>query len=123
MTKIGRSGARPLATTNRSSVATGVGAVSFELCPSLHNSLPVRGSYPRMKFDALVTSSGPADVIATVGVPQDGSSWRSVFHTVSPVSAFSASRNESACVSHWRMTRPFQMIGELAGPHSYVGMS
>ena len=76
-----------------------------------------------MKFDALVTSSGPADVVATVGVPHDGSSSRSVFHTVSPVSAFSASRNESACVSHWRMTRPFQMIGELAGPHSNVGMS
>src|SRR4249920_3594901 len=82
MTKIGRSGARPLATTNRSSIATGVGAVSFELCPSLHNSLPVRGSYPRMKFEALVTNSGPADVIAAVGVPQDGSSWRAVFHTV-----------------------------------------
>src|SRR5258706_10323947 len=88
MTKIGRSGARPLATTNRSSVATGVGAVIFELCPTFHNSLPVRGSYPRMKFDAFVTSSGPAEVIATVGVPQDGSSLRSVFQTVSPVSAF-----------------------------------
>ena len=76
-----------------------------------------------MKFDAFVTSSGPADVIATVGVPQDGSSLRSVFHTVAPVSALSASMNESVCVSHWRMTRPFQMIGELAGPHSNVGMS
>ena len=71
-----------------------------------------------MKFDALVTSSGPAGVATTVGVPHDGSSSRSVFHTVSPVSASSASRNESACVSHCRMTRPFQMIGELAGPHS-----
>src|SRR5580765_761333 len=123
MTKIRRSGARPLATTNRPSEATGVGAVSFELCPSFHNSLPVRGSYPRTKFDALVRSSGPAAVIATVGVPHDGSSWRSVFHTVSPVSTFSAITNESACVSHCRMTRPFQMIGELAGPHSNVGMS
>src|SRR4029077_4875977 len=68
ITKIGRSGARPLATTSTSSPATGVGAVILELCPSFHNSLPVRGSYPRMKFDAFVTSSGPADVIATVGV-------------------------------------------------------
>ena len=59
----------------------------------------------------------------TVGVPHDGSSSRSVFHTVWPVSAFSAMRNESACVSHWMMTRSFQMIGELAGPHSNVGMS
>ena len=43
-TKIGRSGARPLATTHRSSAAIGVGAVIFELCPSRHSSLPVRGS-------------------------------------------------------------------------------
>src|SRR6188768_3436158 len=78
MTKIGRSGARPLATTKSVSVTTGVGAVIFELWPSFHNSLPVRGSYPRMKFDAFVMSSGPADVIATVGVPHDGSSLRSV---------------------------------------------
>jgi hypothetical protein len=76
-----------------------------------------------MKFDALVTSSGPAAVTATVGVPHEGSSRRSVFHTVSPVLSSSATMNESACVSHWRMTRPFQMIGELAGPHSKVGMS
>src|SRR5262245_36268001 len=76
-----------------------------------------------MKFDALVTSCGPDEVTAIVGVPHDGSSSRVVFHTVSPVSAFTASRNESACVSHWTMTRPFQMIGELAGPHSNVGMS
>src|SRR5262245_20050145 len=76
-----------------------------------------------MKLEAFVTSCGPDAVTATVGVPHDGSSSRDVFHTVSPVSAFSASRNESACVSHWTMTRPFQMIGELAGPHSNVGMS
>ena len=63
-------------------------------------------------------SSGPAGVVTTVGVPHDGSSSRSVFQTVSPVAASSASRNESACVSHWTITRPFQMIGELAGPHS-----
>src|SRR5260370_16058856 len=75
-----------------------------------------------MKFDALVTSSGPAAVTATVGVPHEGSSRRSVFQTVSPVLSSSARMNESACVSHWRMTRPFQMIGELAGPHSTVGM-
>src|SRR4029453_18177252 len=97
-TKIGRSGARPLATTNMSSEATGVGAVIFELGPTRHSSLPLRGSYPRMKLDALVTSSAPADVVATVGVPHDGSSSRSVFQTISPVSALSAGRNESALV-------------------------
>ena len=55
-------------------------------------------------------SSGPAGVVTIVGVPHDGSSLRSVFHTVSPVSALSASENESACVSHCTMTRPFQTI-------------
>src|SRR5690242_17347341 len=76
-----------------------------------------------MYFDAFVTSTGPFFVAATVGVPHEGCSSRSVFQTVSPVSAFNAIRNESACVSHCRMTRSFQIIGELAGPHSYVGMS
>ena len=76
-----------------------------------------------MKFDALVTSSGPAVVVTMVGVPQDGNSCRSVFHTVSPVSAFTASMNESAWVSNWTITSSFQMIGELAGPHSYDGKS
>src|SRR5437870_3960326 len=117
-TKIGRSGPRPLATTNRSSAKMGVGAVIFELRPSRHSSLPVRGSYPRMKLDAFVTSCGPADVVTTVGVAHDGSSSRSVFHTVLPVLASRARMNESVCVSHWRMTRSFQIIGELAGPHS-----
>ena len=42
--KIGRSGARPLATTYMPSAAIGVGAVIFELPPSRHNSVPVRGS-------------------------------------------------------------------------------
>src|SRR4030095_5191841 len=122
-TKIGRSGARPLATTNTPSPKIGVGAVIFELPPSRHNSFPVRGSYPRMKFEALVTSTGPVSVVTIVGVPQDGSSSRSVFQTVFPVAAFRASRKESVCVSHCRITRLFQIIGELAGPHSYVGMS
>ena len=76
-----------------------------------------------MKFDAFVTSSGPDIVAATVGVPHDDSSSRDVFQTISPVSSLSASTNESVCVSHCRITSPFQMIGELAGPHSYVGMS
>ena len=71
-----------------------------------------------MKFEALVTSSAPSGVVATVGVPQEGSSSRSVFHACSPVSASRASRNESAWVSHCRITRPFQRMGELAGPHS-----
>src|SRR6185503_5652968 len=112
-TKIGRSGPRPLATTNKPSPKIGVGAVICELPPSRHNSLPVRGSYPRMKFDALVTSTGPFGVAAIVGVPHEGISSRSVFQTVSPVDASSASRKESVCVSHCRMTRLFQMIGEL----------
>ena len=43
-TKIGRSGPRPLARTNRPSATNGVGAVIFELPPSRHSSFPVRGS-------------------------------------------------------------------------------
>src|ERR1043165_5202125 len=75
-----------------------------------------------MKFDAFATSSSPFDVGATVGVPHEGISSRFVFHTARPVSALKAMMNESVCVSHWRITRSFQMIGELAGHHSYVGM-
>src|ERR1044072_191462 len=99
-TKIGRSGPRPLTTTIRSSEMIGVGAVIFELRPRRHNSLPLRGSYPRMKFEALATSCSPAEVGITVGVPQDGNSSRSVFQTVLPVAASNASKKESACVSH-----------------------
>src|SRR4029453_4202652 len=80
-TKMGRSGRRPLAMTKTPSAKSGVGAVIFELPPRPHRSFPVAGSSPRMKFDALVTSCGPAGVTATVGVPQDGSSSRAVFHT------------------------------------------
>src|SRR4030095_11584026 len=98
--KIGALGHGRLPTTKRPSAKIGVGAVILELRPSRHNSLPVRGSYPRMKFDAFVTSSGPADVFTTVGVPHEGSSSRSVFQTVLPVAASRASRNESVCVSH-----------------------
>src|SRR3954470_4875702 len=76
-----------------------------------------------MNFEALVTSTGPADVAATVGVPHDGSSSRSVFHTVSPVSALSAIRNDSASVSHWTLAMPVQITGEPAGPPSSLGMS
>src|SRR5258706_15259780 len=72
-TKIGRSGARPLAITKTPSSNTGVGAVIFELPPRRQSSLPAPGSYPRMKFDALVTSCGPPLVAATRGTPQDGS--------------------------------------------------
>jgi hypothetical protein len=57
ITKIGASGRRPLATTIKSSEKTGVGAVIFELPPNRHSSLPVSGSYPRMKFEALVINS------------------------------------------------------------------
>jgi hypothetical protein len=76
-----------------------------------------------MKFEALVTSSGPSGPSTTVGVPHDGSSSRAVFHTTSPESESRAMMNDSPCVSHWRKTRPFQMMGELAGPHSNDGMS
>src|SRR5215212_970031 len=99
-TKIGLSGPRPLATTNTSSAKIGVGAVILELLPRRHSSLPVRGSYPRIKFDAFVTSSSPLEVTATVGVPHDGISSRTVFQTVSPVFALNAMMNESVCVSH-----------------------
>src|SRR5262245_27063557 len=76
-----------------------------------------------MKFDAFVTSSGPAEASATVGLPHDGISSREVFQTISPDPASTAMTNESVCVSHCRKTSPFQIIGELAGPHSYDGMS
>src|ERR1044072_9185723 len=76
-----------------------------------------------MKFEALATSSSPYEVVATVGVPHEGISSRLVFQTALPVFASKAMMNESACVSHWTITRSFQMMGELAGPHSYVGMS
>ena len=42
--KIGRSGARPLATMMRSFEKTGVGAVIFELPPRRQRSAPVSGS-------------------------------------------------------------------------------
>src|SRR6185369_17765340 len=64
----GRSGARPLATMCRPLAKIGVGAVIFELPPRCHSSRPVLGSYPRTKFDAFVTSSGPAGVLTIVGV-------------------------------------------------------
>src|SRR6185436_8169984 len=76
-----------------------------------------------MKFEALAMSSSPFEVVATVGVPHEGISSRFVFQTARPVFASKAMMNESVCVSHWSITRSFQMMGELAGPHSYVGMS
>src|SRR4030095_2100364 len=68
----GRSRAGPLATTMSLSAKIGVGAVIFEDPPRRQSSCPPRGSYARMKFEALVTSSGPAAVAATVGGPHDG---------------------------------------------------
>ena len=47
---------------------------------------------------------GPPASATTVGVPHEGSSSRSVFHTVRPLATSSASRNESACVSTCRIT-------------------
>jgi hypothetical protein len=44
MAKIGRSGARPLATITMSLKKMGVGAVIFELPPRRHRSSPVSGS-------------------------------------------------------------------------------
>src|SRR5215217_3286410 len=76
-----------------------------------------------MKFEAFAMSSSPFEVLATVGVPHEGISSRLVFQAARPVSALKAIMNESVCVSHCSITRSFQMIGELAGPHSYVGMS
>src|SRR3954452_5444880 len=76
-----------------------------------------------MNLAALVISSARSPIVTTVGVHHEGSSSPSVFHTTSPVAASSAITNESACVSHCSRTSPFQTIGELAGPHSYDGMS
>src|ERR671912_823771 len=119
----GFSGLRPLVTMMTPPPMTGVGAVIFELPPSRHSSAPVRTSYPRMNVEPFVTSSGPDAAVTTVGVPHDGSSSRAVFHTVSPVRASSASTKASVWVSHCSNTRSFEMMGELAGPHSYDGMS
>src|SRR5512139_2205335 len=85
--KIGRSGARPLATMSRSPAEIGVGAVILELPPTRHSSWPVRGSYARTNFEAFVTSWRPSFVLSTLGVPHDGNSSRSVFQTVFPVFA------------------------------------
>src|SRR4029453_18247079 len=68
----GRSGARPLATMCRPFAKIGVGAVIFELPPRCHNSRPVFGSYPRPKFEAVVTSSGPAGWSTHPGGPPRG---------------------------------------------------
>ena len=87
----------------------GVVSVAFDGSGNLYVAAQVGGK---------VLKVSPAGVVTTVGVPHEGNSSRSVFQTVSPVSASSASRNESACVSHCMITSPFQMIGELAGPHS-----
>src|ERR1044072_855969 len=76
-----------------------------------------------MRCGAFAMSSSPFVVVATVGVPHEGISSRLVFQTALPFSALKAMMNESVCVSHWSITRSFQMMGELAGPHSYVGMS
>jgi len=73
-----------------------------------------------MKFGAFVTSSaasGPAPG-NTFGVDHEGCSSRGVFQATSPFERRSAIRNEPFCWSHCTMTRSFQMIGELALPHS-----
>jgi hypothetical protein len=65
------------------------------------------------------TSSAPAGVSITVGVPHDGISSRDVFHTSRPSSTSYAARNESLPASHWTITVPRQRIGELPKPHWY----
>ena len=57
-----------------------------------------------MKFEAFVIISALPLPLKTVGVPQDGSSFRTDFQTVPPVFMFAASRNDSFCVSHYTRT-------------------
>ena len=65
-----------------------------------------------------VTSSVWPSISMTVGVPHDGISSRLVRHACLPVCTSNAATNEFCWMSHWTMTRFFQMIGELAAPHS-----
>ncbi len=71
-----------------------------------------------MNFVACVTSSACPSCSTTVGVAQEGISSRAVRQTGLPVSTSNAAMNESFWMSHCTITRSFQMIGELATPHS-----
>ena len=113
----------PLVTIDSPSAPIGVGVAIGEPLATRQRSLPVRGSYPRAKFPPLTISSAPFAVVTTVGLLHDGMSSRFVFHTCSPVSTDSAIRNESSRVSTWTITRPSQITGELAGPHSIAAAS
>ena len=52
------------------------------------------------------------------GVDHDGISSRSVRQTGWPVATSNAAMKEFFWMSHWTITRFFQMIGELPNPHS-----
>ena len=105
------------------SAPIGVGVAIGDPVAIRHRSVPFRGSYPRAKVAPLTMSSPPFAVLTTVGLLHDGMSSRFVFHTCSPVSTDSATRNESSRVSTWTITRPSQITGELAGPHSIAADS
>src|SRR5262245_2482507 len=96
----------------------GVGIVTSELPDSRHNSLPFDGSYPRMNVVACVISSVLPSCVKIVGVDHDGISSRAVRQRGSPVATSNAAMNDCFWMSHWTITRLFQMIGELPMPHS-----
>src|SRR2546428_343534 len=96
----------------------GVGMVISELPDSRQSSLPLAGSYPRVNVVACVTSSVLPLLSKIAGVDHDGISSRAVRHAGRLVATSNAARNEFFWISHWMMTRFFQMIGELPMPHS-----
>src|SRR6187551_2903991 len=108
----------PLVTIDNPPALIGVGVGIGDPLATRQRSRPVRGSYPRAKFAPFTTSSAPFAVLTTVGLLHDGPSSRTVLHTCSPVSTENATRNESSRVSTCRITRPSQITGELAAPHS-----
>src|SRR5206468_652838 len=77
------------------------------------------GSYPRAYCEAFVTISVRRPFRQTVGLLHDGISSRGVDHTREPSSRLYAAMNESLLRSHWRITSPSWMTGELPNPHSY----
>src|SRR5687767_13032738 len=111
--KIGWIGRFPLVTKIRSPLANGVGIVTSDFFASRHSSFPVAGSYPRAYWAAFVTISTRLLFFHTVGVLHDGISSRGVLHTRDPSSRLYAAMNESRLRSHWRITSPSWMTGEL----------
>src|SRR6516165_4730465 len=117
--KIGWIGRFPLEIYTKSRPMTGIGIAISDFFASRHSSFPVAGSYPRAYCEAFVTSSARRPLRQTTGLLHDGISSRGVDQTRDPSSRLYAAMKESLLRSHWRMTRPSWMIGELPNPHSY----